>query len=290
MLDAKAGVIALMFLMVLVAALETRQSERDLVHLLAAEHRAVELYIANWLPRHADSLYQGAATPHAISWTNLQSQGAVPAHYTGENRMGQEWELLVRQAGPNRLEALLSTQGGRPLPARKLPEIAALLEYGAYVGLNAAPGTARGVAGSSEIDLQPWLDAGIAVEEGRVVSLIAFDEGRLVTDYLSRVPILGADRANRMFSHLDMGANDLHRAGLVEVEQGLRIGPTAAAGASCDSAGTITGWNNASGRGLICVLEGASPVWRAVATVPTCSSGQFLRGDGERLSCANPPW
>lgn len=290
LVDSKLWMIGLIFLFLVLAGLAADQTTNRLIRLAAAEHRNVEQYLANWLPRNADSLYAAAAAPISLDWSELQSRGAVPAHYTGENIAGQQWLLLARRAGVNQLELLLTTTGGLPFENRKLPAIAALLDYGAYIGADAPAGMARGVVGGSMIPLSSFGSAGGALEPGRLASIIAFDEGRLLTDYLSRVPLLGADRANRMYAALDMGANDINQAGLVEVAEGVRIGGTAAAGTACPRAGRVTGWNNASGRGLICVNEGSQLYWRAIATVPVCGGSQFLRGDGEKLVCANPPW
>lgn len=147
---------------------------------------------------------------------SLQGGGYLNSTYVDSNGYGQRHYLVVRKlaGSPTGLEAMVSTQGGRPISDIQLGRIANFVgSAGGYVPatpVNAADaGQVVGSYGGWRTPISGW-GSTAAPTAGRLQATFAFDDGTLLADYLYRNDI-GIPEANRMNTHIDMNGNDLDR-------------------------------------------------------------------------------
>jgi Bacterial shufflon protein, N-terminal constant region. len=150
------------------------------------------------------------AAPPANS---VQAQGFLPNGFVDVNGFGQRHALLVKRVSDKRLEALVTTYS----PNRKISDRLLTL-IGTYVGntggyvLQNPPVAAdankiMGVYGGYRSAVNDWAAGAQTPTAGTFQSSLAFEDGKLLADYLYRNDI-GIAEANRMNTAIDMKGND----------------------------------------------------------------------------------
>ncbi|NTF17258.1 shufflon system plasmid conjugative transfer pilus tip adhesin PilV [Agrobacterium rubi] len=153
---------------------------------------------------------------------SLQGGGFLASSFVDINGYGQRHALLVRRVSTSRLEALVTTYGGRQIRDGSLSTI------GNYVGntggfvpekppVAADANKILGAYGGYRYNLSFWGTSAERPTAGRFQSSLAFEDGKLLADYLYRNDI-GVEEANRMNTAIDMNRNNLDNAETVNAQ------------------------------------------------------------------------
>jgi hypothetical protein len=144
--------------------------------------------------------------PVTISTNMLINADYLPDSVSTTNTFGQMYVTLVIEPTPNKLQALVLTQGGEAMPELRLRRLAS--EVGVKGGYVSAikPGVVSGVQGAWEVSLASY---GFASPPGYPAAGLFFNEGTLVSDYLYRSSVPGRPELNRMNTDLDMAGNNI---------------------------------------------------------------------------------
>ena len=143
----------------------------------------------------------------AVTAEQLKTGGFLAASAAAANAYGQAACVLVRQPAQGRLEALVATYGGVPIPERDLA-LAAMLagQGGGYISA-ALPGTARGASWqlpttayrNVACGAAPVLTGSAANDGGHLVSTLSYDSaGQLSANLLYRDAVPGRPQLNQM--------------------------------------------------------------------------------------------
>ncbi|MDK3022932.1 shufflon system plasmid conjugative transfer pilus tip adhesin PilV [Cupriavidus taiwanensis] len=202
----------------------------------------------------------------------LINGGYLPAGFSATNVFGQTWLLQVLQPTPNNLQALVTSQGGRPITdTRQLVQSAA--QAGAQGGFVPYPGQngdptmvatrAYGAYGAWQVPLTNFTNPG----SGRLASLLAFTGTQANNGYLYRVQVPGHPELNRMQTSIDMGGNDVNNARRVTATTALTSGgdtyltSTGVPGTACNVETSTR--RSMSGTGHVICSGG---VWQSIGT------------------------
>lgn len=144
---------------------------------------------------------------------SLQEAGFLPTGFLDVNGYGQRHALIVRQPTAGRLEAMVTTYGGRNIPDGQLGRIAGFIgAAGGYVSdvhINASDaGHVIGTYGGWRTPVSIWGPVDTAPAAGHVQATLAFENGDLLTDYLYRHDI-GIEAANTMYTDIHMDNNQI---------------------------------------------------------------------------------
>lgn len=147
------------------------------------------------------------ATPPANS---VQGQGFLPSGFIDINGFGQRHALLVKKVSASRLEALVTTYSttNRPISDRMLATIGTYIgNTGGYVLQNppvaADADKIIGAYGGFRSDISDWGSSAQRPQAGYFQSSLAFEDGKLLADYLYRNDI-GVPEANQMNTAINM--------------------------------------------------------------------------------------
>lgn len=160
----------------------------------------------------------------AITLPTIRAAGYISNSVANQNPYAQTPCLLVRRlnnsaSGQPRVEALVVTEGGTPIPDRRVPFVAA--QGGSVGGFvpPTAPTTAQGAYGVWANNLNAFNMAscsGTPVSANRLAYALYFDgtsgSGVNQDDVLHRVAVAGRPDLNRMNVALDMGGNNINNA------------------------------------------------------------------------------
>ena len=155
-----------------------------------------------------------ATTPVTVTTAMMNAAGNyLPVGYSGVNSFGQTLELQVLQPSPGVLQALVTTQGGRPITdSKQLVQIAAQAQagfvpyagQGGNAGLNAA--NAYGAFGAwGPVSLANFTNPG----SGHLADLLSFSgaSNQANNMYLYRVAVPGQPQLTSM--QTDLGMTDV---------------------------------------------------------------------------------
>lgn len=153
---------------------------------------------------------------------SLQGGGFLNSSFIDVNGYGQRYALLVRRVSQTRLEALVTTYGGRTINDASLTQIGNFVgNTGGFVLENppdpADEGRIIGAYGGYRSDVDFWGGSAQAPTVGRFQSSLAFEDGKLLADYLYRNDI-GVPEANRMNTAIDMNLNNIDNADTVNAQ------------------------------------------------------------------------
>ncbi len=175
---------------------------------------AARKYISANYKALKDAAYDPAIVV-AVSVTDLIDQNFLTAGFSLNNVYGQTTCILVSQPVPSsgKLEALVVTGGGDPIPDRNIGVIAAHSgEGGGYIAA-ATPATAQGSSWSVSTAAYQNVDCadapgvpvltGTAIDSGHLVSNLFYD-GPGYTDFLYRYAVDGRPDLNKMHTPIKM--------------------------------------------------------------------------------------
>jgi prepilin-type N-terminal cleavage/methylation domain-containing protein len=165
---------------------------------------------AKYVGANYDALL-GSAQADAPAVVDLDAlKSYLPTGFNAANAYGQTPCVLVLQPAPGKLDALVVTEGGRPVPAKNLAYLAANAgQGGGYIPFD-APDTAKGAFNSWSVPLATYASgncSGKAADAGHLASARFFDgPGNLSTDFLYRGRVPNHDELNAMTTPLNMRA------------------------------------------------------------------------------------
>ncbi len=198
-------------------------------------HEAVGGYITANASGVRAAIVANGGGPVAITAEMLEGAGFLSPSFQAVNAYRQDWRAFARETAGGLLEVAVVSEGGRVIPDRRVPRIAAAMGAdGGYVDPD-APNAARGAFGGWQLDLTPYLAAGYLPEPGHLVSIRGFSGDQVVGEYLSRFRVPGYPEANRMAAALDMDGNDIVNAGQVSA------GSVAASGGLSGDSAAVAG-------------------------------------------------
>lgn len=153
-----------------------------------------------------------AVTPAVVTTAMLKASNALPASVGDSNTYNQTYCMLILQPQPNKLEALIVTEGGRPIDEGRIAVIAANSGRGAGFIPRDTPTVAQGAYGYWSIPNARYLSrncSGTASTVGHLASAIHYDKSASSSDYLYRFMIPGRPELNRMATAIDMNNNNV---------------------------------------------------------------------------------
>lgn len=157
-----------------------------------------------------------ATVPAVITPAMLRTTGYLPASFGDVNAYGQTYTLLALEPSANKIEALLVTYGGEEIPPKRAPSIAAMTGSGGGFIPDDNPTIAKGAYGGWQISIANYANPpGINPGKNHLATALFFDNGNLVSDFLSRVTVPGRPEANRMYTAIDMNNNNLNSANTI---------------------------------------------------------------------------
>ncbi|HEY8608102.1 MAG TPA: shufflon system plasmid conjugative transfer pilus tip adhesin PilV [Noviherbaspirillum sp.] len=259
-----------------------QQAAQQQSQLAAAARR----YIA---ANYADLVTDSASAVVPVTVAQLKTANFLSSGFALTNSYGQDACVLVRQPAAGKLDALVVTRGGRPIPEKNLRAVALSAGQGGGYISALESGTARGA--SWALDTTPYravscgggahVLTGAAADGGRLASSLFYDgPGQLASDFLYRDVVNGRPELNQMRTPLGMTA-----AALV------------AAGSPCGASAAIA-VDAASRRLLVCGTAGvwtSSSSWKdSVATfadLPPAQHGDvvLVRDIGRAFAYSAPP-
>lgn len=220
-----------------------------------------------------------ASAPAKITVPMLQSTGYLPASFNSMNGYGQTACVLALQPVSNKLQTLVVTEGGQPIPTKRTPLVAASIgASGGYIP-NPATGNAQGSFGAWTLPLSGYTStscSGTPAGPNHLATALFFDNGNLISDYLYRNAVPGHPEANQMATALDMTNNNINNGGTI--------------GANTVNAtnGTVTTLNNTTLNGG---TIGATTVNSTNASVSTLNNttlnGNTINGSKVNLPAGN---
>lgn len=145
---------------------------------------------------------------------SIQGDGFLTSSFIDVNGFGQRHALLVKKMSPDKLEAIVTTYGGRTIADNRLAMIGNFVgNSGGYIPqtppVAADANTIIGAYGGYRSDLASWGGAAERPTVGHFQSSLAFENGTVLADYLYRNDI-GVPEANRMRTNIDMDSNNVN--------------------------------------------------------------------------------
>lgn len=237
-----------------------------------------------------------ATVPVKVTTTNLAAAtpSYLPAGFSSTNGFKQTWLMEVLQPTAGNLQALVTTQGGRPISnVQQLVQVA--VQTGAqggfvpYAGQNGdatmSASFAYGAMGTwGPVSLANFTNPG----SGHLASLLAFGGAQTSNGYLYRVQVPGHPELNQMQTAIDMASNDINNAGKVTVNTSLTsngdtfLTSTGTPNAACSVPMSIR--RNANGTGLVICNGVWQPIGIAVANI---TQGTACANNGQLATDAN---
>ncbi|MCA3000087.1 MAG: shufflon system plasmid conjugative transfer pilus tip adhesin PilV [Rhodocyclaceae bacterium] len=152
------------------------------------------------------------AVPVATTVATLVSGGYLNTGFQATNAFGQTACMLTLKNAAGRLQSLIVTEGGQPVPQKYRYVIASLA--GARGG-GIEGTTVNGAFGGWTLPLGNYTAAncsGTATGDNRLAALVTLDgtNSAAIADYLYRYSVPGFPDANRMFTNIDMNGNNIN--------------------------------------------------------------------------------
>ena len=175
--------------------------------------RAAQQYVQD----NVGQLLPGLSTTNAYTVPSVDLTPYLPKGFALTNPFGQTWQLQLLKTSATQLQALVTSQQGRPISdTKQLVQIAAQAgAQGGFIpyanqGGDAAmnPASAMGAYGGWSVPLASYGNPG----SGHLASLIAFTNSQANNNYLYRVAVPNQLQLNQMQTALDMATNDIKHA------------------------------------------------------------------------------
>jgi prepilin-type N-terminal cleavage/methylation domain-containing protein len=150
-----------------------------------------------------------AAAPVKVDIAALKTTNFLSTNFNGTNGYGQTPCVLVLHPTADRLEALVVTEGGNPIPTKNLSFIATNSGQGGGFIPSANPGSAQGAFNSWQMPLTNYSGklncSGTAAGANHLATAIFFDgPGNLSNDFMYRSAVPGHPELNQMNTPLNM--------------------------------------------------------------------------------------
>lgn len=225
-------------------------------------------------------------TPAVITVDMLKNVpgNLLPVAFNAQNPYHQTWQVQVLQPAPGNLQALSFPTGGIALGDKTVARISSLIgQAGGFIPKNDsgiyAAGNAYGAFGG-------WMLSTVGyqgVTGGRSASLLTFNNGQLVSNFLYRNAVPGQPQLNQMNTTLDMNGNSIIAANELR-SQTLATEGLATIGGDVNVAGNVTTAN--------LTLTGKVQLNEIVVMGTACSPDAQLARDatGSVLSCRSGIW
>lgn len=183
--------------------------------------------VKNWLgnPANRNAVAAAATTTTPVKVTLAQLAQWLPPGFSASNAYRQSPCVMVYfNAGANRLEAAITTEGGDAIDDAQLGYVVTHAGEGAGAIYARAPTVARGPYNSWSTALGNYTTAaaarqcsGTPAAAGRLISLLAMDRHGTnalggAGEWLARNQIAGRPDLNRMNTAIDMNNNDVANA------------------------------------------------------------------------------
>jgi prepilin-type N-terminal cleavage/methylation domain-containing protein len=168
---------------------------------------------AKYISKHYAELTASAsaAVPVSINLSALQQDGFLSSNFSTSNAYGQTPCVLILQPTPNKLDALIVTEGGAAIPNKQIGYISANAGQGGGYIASATPLTATGAFNSWTLpaaSLANYLTrkcSATAAGANHLATALFYDgPGQLSTDFLYRDAVPGRPELNRMNTPLRM--------------------------------------------------------------------------------------
>ncbi len=180
----------------------------------------------------------GGAVPAGPSaeLPSVQGAGLLYSDFIDVNPYGQRHSLVVKRGtqGTGRVEGMIITQGGSPIPDRTLGNVATLTgAQGGFVMQTPLAGLAGqiiGTRGGWQASTGSWSSGAVVPTGGRVMSIVGLNDTSLSGPYLARLDI-GDPEQNTMRVDLRMGKNHIWDASSLCAD--------GAANPTCSGTGTV---------------------------------------------------
>jgi len=201
------------------ASLEDLEGQQTALHQSQVVGAARKYIDANYLDLKDDTAGGGTV---AIPLSELKDQHFLPDGFSETNAYLQRVCVLVHQPDPGKLDALIATYGGQPIPERNLPKVAMEAGQGGGYISERNPERARGASWERVTDPYRGVSCdgatvlnGTAVHDGgRLASNLFFDgPGNLASDFLYRDAVPGRPELNQMNTPIKLAKNALVEAG-----------------------------------------------------------------------------
>jgi hypothetical protein len=179
----------------------------------------------NYISANYTTLVAGTPTPATVfpvTIAQLKAGHFLPDSFAATNVYGQAACVLIRQPAPQKLDALIATSAGQPIPEMELRAVAANAGQGGGYISTSAPDVARGTSWS--MNTAPYRDVpcgggapvltGAAADGGHLVSSLFYDgPGQLSTDFLYRNAVPGRPELNQMNTPMRLAGGALVSTG-----------------------------------------------------------------------------
>ncbi len=181
----------------------------------SAEHqKTVSDAAVRYIKDHYAALLDaaGPTTPATVTVPMLKRTGYLPTSFADQNPFGQDYKILVLRPTEQKLESLIVSIGGEPIPEMSIRRIAQLIgAHGGFISSIDAT-KVQGSYGGWQVSLSSY---GESPGAGHLATALFFEDGALISDYLYRSAVGGYPELNRMNTAIDMAGNDINNGGQV---------------------------------------------------------------------------
>lgn len=182
----------------------------------------------------------------ALTLTDLKNAGVLPQTFPERNAYGHTTAVLVRTDGPDRLLALVVTNGPKQIDDSRGPQIAAMSGANGGFVMRSSPAVVSGAFGGWTEAISNFASGSTSSflpRAGSLVAQIHMGRGNALEDFLYRTPVPGLPEANQMQTALDMAGNAITNASLIDARD-LNVSNAANITGDTTVGGTITAAEN----------------------------------------------
>ena len=186
--------------------------------------KGVDQYIqANFSTIDADAAAQ-ADNLYVIPTTTIFSAGVLPSGTSDTNAYDQSYQFVVDHIGPGEDEALVETVNGSTIPATNVCMVAAIVGAQAGCISSVNPTVIQGTYGGWSLPTATF--GAYAPSVGHIVSVLYYNNGAVVTNYLDRYAVSGNTEPNTMHTNILMNGNSATGANDFTTQTGQELSKT----------------------------------------------------------------
>lgn len=239
----------------------------------------------------------GPTTPASITTAMLKSTNYLPAGFSDTNLFGQRYQISVIEPVANRLDALVTTDGGAAINELSIRRIAHLVgASGGYIS-NTNTTIVHGSFGGWQSAISNYA---INPGAGRLAVGLFFENGQYSSDYLYRNVVPGHPELNQMNTSIAMSGNNITGAGVIgsnsvttQTVSATGIG-TSTITATSGAIGNLNATNLTSNNGSISSLTSTTATAGTITATNLNAANAAITGSarvgGQFVSTANGGW